>query len=111
MILVIDCGNSRIKWGYCAPLADSLRTQVEWIACGASDITQAHLISTQWRFDEKPSAILVSNVAGPVVADTLAPQLSALGAPVRWVRAVAEEAGVVNRYTDPDQLGADRWAA
>ena len=86
MILAIDCGNSRLKWG--------ASQDGRWIARGAAAYADAQRLAADW------SALAA-----------LAPQLERLPVPVQWIRAQARQCGVENGYRDPAKLGADRWAA
>lgn len=102
MKLLLDIGNSRLKWG--------LLNKGQWVAQGALD----H--DTAWDFEAilPPAGGLVSaagvNVAGPAMAARVEAALAPWQVLVRWVLPAAECAGVCNGY-DPKQLGADRWAA
>jgi type III pantothenate kinase len=51
------------------------------------------------------------NVAGSEVASEIEAALSRRGISILWNLATARQAGVVNAYDTPAQLGADRWAA
>jgi type III pantothenate kinase len=103
MIVAIDAGNTRIKWG----LFDGTR----WIAQGALPTTEAAQlaeVSRQWPAE---ALIMACNVAGSAVEATINTSLApALAAP-RWLRSTAEACGVRNLYSQPERLGADRWAA
>lgn len=103
MILVLDAGNTRIKWG--------VFDAGKWIAGGA--LAHADAAALQDVASAHPSlrrAVGV-NVAGPAVADEIARALDGRLPPPMWARASAECCGVKNLYTDPSRLGADRWAA
>ena len=103
MIVCLDSGNSRIKWG--------VHDGQNWLAQGAiahADVAQLTALLVQWPSPEK---VLLANVAGAEAAgnvrDALAPWL-----PV-WheVKAEAQRGGVTNHYKNPQQLGVDRWCA
>jgi len=101
-LLAIDAGNTRIKWG----LHDG-----EWRATGAVATADAHSLAAMLALHGPVERAIASNVAGPAVERELDRAARQLGATLRVVHATAGEAGVVNRYRDPAQLGADRWAA
>ncbi|HEX5464019.1 MAG TPA: type III pantothenate kinase [Burkholderiales bacterium] len=103
MILAIDAGNSRIKWG--------LNTDGEWIMRGAVVTADAPQLAAAWHDVAEPRAIMVANVAGPEVKAMLASALRHLGVRPQWIVATAAQCGVCSHYADPAQLGADRWAA
>lgn len=103
MRLLIDAGNTRIKWA----VVDGAR----WVADGAlaHDQTDAlrHIAADH---AVAPSATGV-NVAGPAVGASIHAALGAAGVTPQWLRSSAQRGGVHNLYDDPTQLGADRWAA
>lgn len=100
MILCLDCGNTRIKWG--------LRASADagWQASGAVATAMADRLAAG--LPEIPERIFGCNVAGFAVQATVE---ATLGKAVHWNRAVPTQAGIRNGYANPAQLGADRWAA
>ena len=103
MILAIDAGNTRIKWG--------LHEESAWRARGISPTADAAHIGMQWNAAPKGSVAVASNVAGDEVAGHLGRAAAALGLELRIIASVAEQLGVKNGYRVPAQLGTDRWAA
>jgi type III pantothenate kinase len=106
-ILLVDAGNTRVKWA----LAQEGAPAGEWIAHGA--VVHAELDSLQpaWSGHAVKRAI-VSNVAGAGMRERLACLLTqVLKAQPEWFSAQPELAGLRNRYRNPGQLGADRFAA
>ncbi|MBI1905505.1 MAG: type III pantothenate kinase [Rhodocyclales bacterium] len=103
MILLIDAGNTRIKWG--------VRAQDQWRAQGAvlhaatGDLTQIAAAHPGLR------RVLGANVAGAAAAEAIAAALHGYAPPPEWLVSSAQCCGVHNRYHQPTQLGADRWAA
>ncbi len=98
--LLIDAGNSRIKWALAGP-----RGLGEQGAFG-------HTGTPDWSALAAPSQVWISNVAGPAVASRIDALVEA-----RWpaiertvIRSRASQCGVTNGYTTPDALGSDRWA-
>lgn len=103
MILCIDSGNTRLKWG--------LHNGSGWQAQGAlaqTEMAQLAELIQQW---PKPQKIMVANVAGETVAQAIVSAFSAWGIEPRFVRSEAQCAGVTNGYAQPGQLGVDRWCA
>ena len=112
-VLLLDIGNSRIKW---ARLAGSYRRGQRFAARGAIDLE---------RFDARGAAlekllesmgslpcIVACNVAGAAVERRLRAVARRAGARrPQFVRSAAAAAGVRNSYSEPWRLGADRWAA
>ncbi len=111
MTLLIDVGNSAIKWAQAAA-EGQLHDPQRALHRGVADI--ASRLVDRWRGKVLPGAMVVAcNVAGDdvVAAVEQAARTLALGA-VRWVRAQPRFDGpvsLVNGYRDPQQLGADRW--
>ncbi len=59
---------------------------------------------------QRPSRVLVSNVAGPEMAKTLTRLAKKrFRVNVEFVTAAQEFHGLTNGYLDPSLLGADRW--
>ena len=102
-LLAIDAGNTRIKWG--------LHEGGAWRATGAIATADAHALAATFAALGPVDRAIASNVAGAEVERELSAAARRLGAALRLVRPSAHEAGVVNRYRDPAQLGPDRWAA
>ncbi|HVO90289.1 MAG TPA: type III pantothenate kinase [Casimicrobiaceae bacterium] len=103
-ILVIDIGNSRMKWGLHGPRG--------WMAQGVvlnQDI--GTLALRDWQNLPRPVRAVGVNVAGEAARVRVEGQLSRWRVPVEWLFASAQAGGVVNRYAKPSQLGPDRWAA
>ena len=111
MILAIDAGNSRVKWGWldegAAPGAWSSVASVSLIEFAASSDHLNPFSVTH----EDPRRIVISNVAGDGVHQLLVNWTSIFEAEPLWVRAQAQGCGVTNRYERPEVLGPDRWAA
>lgn len=104
-ILAIDAGNSRVKWG--------LSEGGQWRALGAVAVEALDGLAGDdaWRGLIAPQRIAVANVAGPDVRNRLATLMGRWAIAPTWLRATAAACGVTSAYTDPGQLGVDRWAA
>jgi type III pantothenate kinase len=106
MTLLVDIGNSRVKWARLTGGTLGEQRAAEHAGWSSSD----------WR-----AALLADGGAGRVVAASVAggASLEALDAAVREATGRGVErvttqrsaAGVVNGYADPDLLGVDRWLA
>jgi type III pantothenate kinase len=104
MILVLDSGNSRLKWGLHDPRG--------WLAQGVVNNHElATLALRDWQNLPRPARVVGVNVAGEAGRVRVEGQLARWRIPVEWLTASAEAAGVVNEYATPSQLGADRWAS
>lgn len=103
MILLIDAGNTRIKW--------ALIEGARWLDEGAlahDEVSQlAELPATRGPVDR----VFGSNVAGPRIAADITDALRGTGQVPQWLRSSAACCGVTNGYDTPAQLGTDRWAA
>jgi len=107
MILVIDVGNTRLKWAWLTSTGLSDQQAVVH-RDSKPDLWTAALFDS----GQKPERVLASNVAGPGMSRTLS-QLSRrrYGVKIEFVTAAANFHELINGYTDPTLLGADRWLA
>ena len=103
MKLLIDAGNTRIKWA----LVDG----EGWVRSGVIPVEQADKLEQQFADVRGIQQIWVSNVAGEEVAQHI--RNIRVGQPGQPHFIVAQEAqcGVHNGYSNAVQLGSDRWAA
>lgn len=106
MKLVVDVGNSRIKW---ARVVDG-RLEAGAPVDRGGDVPPA--LDAAWSTLQTPSAVLISSVAD---ADSDARMEQWMegrwGRSPQWFRSRPETLGLINGYGDPAQLGSDRWAA
>jgi type III pantothenate kinase len=103
-ILLVDAGNTRIKWA----LAASGAAPGQWLAHGAVLHADLATLGAAWRNLDAAEA-LVSNVAGAAMAAELAALLARFS--VTWFASTAALAGVTNHYREPSRLGCDRFAS
>ncbi len=103
MLLVIDTGNTRTKWG----VFDRLGSMRALGACANTEL-DALLTPAEWHHCQ---SVIISNVAGASMANKLNTLLHPLNLPMRWVVASTQACGLENSYSNPAQLGTDRWAA
>jgi type III pantothenate kinase len=101
MLLLIDAGNSRIKWAW--SVDGSL---VDAAAADVAQLDPAALMQA-WRAARR---VCYTCVAGDAV-DALIRGVLPSGCVVKRVFASASACGITNLYDLPTQLGADRWAA
>ncbi|MGH8704229.1 MAG: type III pantothenate kinase [Burkholderiales bacterium] len=110
MILAIDAGNSRVKWGWYERGGDGDRwasvATVSLIEFAASN----HDINPFAATHENPSRIVISNVAGDGTHQLLVNWTSIFDADPLWLKGERERCGVRSLYERPEQLGPDRWA-
>jgi type III pantothenate kinase len=103
MIVAIDAGNSRIKWG--------LHDGTAWREQGNLPTEAVGRLGEVARRWPDAADVVACCVAGhPVEA---AVEAAAAGRHLQWVRSEASSAydGLRNGYEQPERLGADRWAA
>jgi type III pantothenate kinase len=106
--LVVDIGNSRLKWGMYA----SADPDAQVLAHGAvvlEDIDQ--LWDKAWHALPAPNGMLGCVVAGDAIKRRVEEQLWRWSLKPRWLVSAPEGGGVINGYDHPHRLGADRWAA
>lgn len=102
--LLIDLGNTRLKWAQHAPGV--------WLSGAVlhRERDMAEVLDEAWTDLPKPERVVLASVAAP---DTTG--LLELWIGERWalcpqrVRAQREQLGVSNSYRDPESLGVDRW--
>jgi len=103
--LLIDLGNSRIKWLW------ERGGRLERATSGqgdADDLQQAIHDSTA--SEPQPREILLASVAGPERTQKVADLCqSCWGVAPRILRARSEQGGVRSGYSEPETLGVDRW--
>lgn len=105
MMLLVDAGNTRIKWA----LVDDGAALGAWRANGAGLHAEFDRIALEWAASGCTRA-LVSNVAGPALGERIAAALPA-GLEVEWFASTPARAGLHNGYREPARLGCDRFAA
>jgi type III pantothenate kinase len=103
-MLLVDAGNTRVKWA----IAHAGAAPGEWIAHGAVVHAELDSLTAAWA-GRGVSRAVVSNVAGSAIRERLSALLP-LSEP-EWFGAQPALAGLRNRYRNPTQLGADRFAA
>ncbi len=102
MMLLIDAGNTRIKWRLIE------RTTV---GEGAFGHDRVDTLRTVLEHNPAIDRIFGANVAGPKIADAIAAIAQQRGLSPEWLRSGPLRCGVRNLYDQPEQLGSDRWAA
>jgi type III pantothenate kinase len=119
--LLIDAGNSRLKWALCH---QGQLEKVNTVGYQGGSLEQQ--LTESWALFPKknltPTKIILANVAGQRVLDalsrwrdeTLNKALAVKetdGVTIEMVVAQANAFGVKNAYEQPETLGADRWVA
>jgi type III pantothenate kinase len=116
MMLLIDAGNTRLKWALADPAIDA-DDERAWLAEGTVEQSAFDELASRWGDLPPFDRVIVANVAGPEADRRIGLALDrwqagrAQAVTVERFRPVAVQAGLRNAYQDPAQLGPDRWAA
>lgn len=103
-LLLLDLGNTRLKWVWSD--GHSLDTSRSG-ACKHQDMGTEFVSGP---LAEKPDHILLSTVVRQSLKDQLLAMLP-VDIPLHEMITKSEEAGLINGYDQPEQLGVDRWLA
>lgn len=107
MMLLVDIGNTRIKWG----LSQGREIAATDAVVHAGQ-TSAQIWPAAWHALTRPARVVVANVAGASIGESLRAYCQEhFQLTPEFVTSAAQAAGVSNGYHEPAQLGADRWAA
>ncbi len=103
--LLIDAGNTRLKWATLQGGRLGRSRALEWNARGVAAIARTVMRTSGER-------VLVCSVAGAALERALRQAARAAGkGPPQFVRSTRHAAGVRNGYVQTWRLGADRWVA
>jgi len=105
--LLVDIGNSRIKWS-----SRNARGAGRLHAVVYTKENVSACLDTEWHKLKRPEQVWVANVAGKTVADQLTRWTTAhWGIKPRFATVSAVSGLVRNAYAEPGRLGVDRWLA
>lgn len=117
-VLLIDAGNTRIKFAYYEALSSVAAEQSQVVVPKKFILTHAELggLTAQlMQFNKKPVLVIGVNVSGPVVATKIVEQLDAhcgkQAYELHWLTSQPQLLHLMNSYGDHSQLGSDRWLA
>ncbi|TQK02877.1 type III pantothenate kinase [Herbaspirillum sp. SJZ107] len=112
MLLLVDAGNTRVKWALAADAPGKGIDAGDWVTHGAVLHAELERLPAAW-LGQGITRAIVSNVAGAAMRAELEALLVALLPDLapEWFVAVPELAGLRNGYRNPGQLGSDRFAA
>ncbi|MGH8619377.1 MAG: type III pantothenate kinase [Burkholderiales bacterium] len=102
-VLLLDAGNTRLKWG--------LHDDTGWLAQDTLDYARIADLPQAVAAHGSPDRALGANVAGERVRTTVEAALADARVALAWNAPAREQCGVRSSYGEPAQLGADRWAA
>lgn len=101
--LILQVGNSRMKWGVIGPRG--------WLAQGVVSNADIGTLSLRdWQNLPRPARAIGVNAGGEPPRVRVEGQLARWRLPILWLVAEERGGGVVNRYRPAASLGADRWA-
>lgn len=106
MILLVDAGNSRIKW--------RLQLRGECLSAGEVATASCHELIKAWN-GVRAQAACISSVAGDManaaIRDGLAQVLEGAGDRQHWLVSSAQAHGISSHYEPAGSLGVDRFVA
>ncbi len=106
-MLLLDIGNSRIKWAWADGAELSAPGQAGW---PGEDLRR--VFDTIAAAGPPPARVLISNVAGPGLAGAASSHTEDLwGVQPEFAQPEAAAGSLVNGYADHRQMGVDRWLA
>lgn len=108
MRILLDIGNTRLKWG----VEDQNRVQFR----GVIDYRQqnfADVVFSAWRNLNSPNALVISSVGSTEIVEQLMSLAKSLwtGVDIMLASSAAQGGGVSNAYRQPEKLGVDRWVS
>lgn len=107
MTLLLDVGNSRLKWARRKGSRLSGHGEAAW-----RDRGLAPTLSAAWSALARPRRVVASSVLDEASQSVLCDWVSRRwDLPVEFVRSQASAGGISNAYAEPGRLGVDRFAA
>lgn len=107
MTLLVDVGNTALKWAWLDGEAFTQRGRVQLSALADDGALEA-----LWGALHCPDRVLLASVAAPSRTETIASWCVRQWAlEVESLQPQAKAFGVTNAYQDPARLGVDRWLA
>ncbi|MEI7037892.1 type III pantothenate kinase [Fulvimonas yonginensis] len=105
MRLLLDLGNTRLKW--------ALEEGGRWLAQGAVAWSEdLALLGPAWQALAQPAVVLGASVVDAAREQAVAAQVRArFGREVGWLRTPAAACGIRSAYPEPGRLGVDRFLA
>lgn len=107
MTLLIDIGNTRIKWATLNGGVLGEQSAASHAAWGRDEITNTVLVQSI-----PPKRVVVANVGGSKIGELLREAVrSVWNVDAQFVHSTAQAGDVRNAYPEPAKLGVDRWMA
>lgn len=105
--LLLDVGNSRLKWGVLDNGSISRTGHISH-----DSMRQHGLAALTSKLPRQVDTVFASNVAGASYATRLSGVISMhCGCDMRFARTEKQACGVTNSYRQPRRMGVDRWVA
>jgi type III pantothenate kinase len=105
--LLLDCGNSRIKWQFASGQKLIGSAQAESLGPESNALERlSKAVSSK-----SPDRVIVANVAGPDIEQAIVDWAKAHELSIEFAAVSSEACGVRCGYDHPDKLGVDRWLA
>lgn len=105
--LIVDFGNTRLKWA----LWDGKRLHSESAVEYRGD-PLPQLWQRCWGDLTRPQRVVIVSVTEPQANRSLSAWCNeGWGIPAEFIHSRGQACGVINAYREPSRLGADRWAA
>ncbi|UJP03416.1 MAG: type III pantothenate kinase [Nitrosomonas sp.] len=101
--LVIDSGNSFVKWG--------LFNNDHWLTQNSISYDDVSDLEIEFSVFSEPYLIIISHVARDETKNEICKFISRWPTQPIWHHSQSYQCGVSNGYSNPNQLGSDRWAA
>lgn len=107
MTLLVDLGNSRVKWARATGGGLASHGEAAWRESGIDS-----MLDTHWADLPAPARVVVCSVLDEGSAQVLRGWVAGRwGVEAEFVHSRSEACGVRNAYSEPGRLGADRFAA
>lgn len=107
MLLLVDIGNSRVKWG---TAQDDRIVSGEPFPSDCGSLEES--LDCRWQPLSAPVLVYACNVAGAGTERAVAGWVQKRwGISAKFVRSAARGYGVMNGYEKPEKLGVDRWVS
>lgn len=103
ILLAIDSGNSCVKCG--------LFRNDHWLIQSRVPYDYVSGLKTEFSVFPEPHLIIISHVARDETKDEICKFVSRWSIQPIWHHSHTFQCGVLNGYSNPNQLGSDRWAA
>lgn len=103
LILVVDVGNSFVKWG--------INNGHHWLVKQQVDYIEIETLVKQWKKYANIDYVVASSVSNQLITRQLNAIFTAFNYKTHWIVSRSYQCGIKNNYKFHQQLGSDRWAA